>query len=52
MKKSKVSRIILPIQEFTELDFPGDPVIKNPPASAGDMGLIFHMGRFHKPETN
>ena len=22
------------------LDFPGSPVVKNPPANAGDMGLI------------
>ena len=26
-------------------DFPGDSVMKNPPASAGDKGLIFRLGR-------
>ena len=28
-----------------QLDFPGDPVDKNPPASAGDLGLIPALGR-------
>ena len=28
-------------------EFPGDPVVKNPPANAGDMGLIPGLGRFH-----
>ena len=27
--------------------FPGDPVVKNLPASAGDMDLIPGPGRFH-----
>ena len=27
-------------------DFPGDPVIKNPPANAGDTGLIPGLGRY------
>ena len=25
---------------------PGDSVMKNPPASAGDKGLIFRLGRY------
>ena len=29
-------------------DFPGGPVVKNPPASAGDMGSIPGPGRFHR----
>ena len=29
------------------MDFPGDPVVKNPPANAEDMGLIPGPGRFH-----
>ena len=29
------------------LDFPGGAVVKNPPASAGDMGLIPGPGRSH-----
>ena len=28
-------------------DFPGGREVKNPPANAGDMGLIPHLGRFH-----
>ena len=29
-------------------DFPGGPVVKNPPANAGDTGLIPGLGRSHK----
>ena len=25
---------------YNTMGFPGDPVVKNPPANAGDMGLI------------
>ena len=28
-------------------DFPGGPVVKNPPANSGDMGSIAGLGRFH-----
>ena len=28
-------------------DFPGDSVVKNLPANAGDMGSIPGLGRFH-----
>ena len=31
-------------------DFPGGPVIKNPPASVGDTSLIHDLGRFHMPQ--
>ena len=33
-------------EEFQEWDFPGDPVVKNPPANAGDMGSIPGLERF------
>ena len=33
-------------------DFPGGPVVENPPANAGDTGLILHLGRSHKPWGN
>ena len=33
-------------------DFPGGPVKKNPPARAGDTGLIPGPGRFHMPWSN
>ena len=29
------------------MDFPGGLVVKNQPASAGDVGLITGLGRFH-----
>ena len=31
-------------------DFPGGPVVKNPPADAGDTGSIPRWGRFHMPQ--
>ena len=33
-------------------DFPGGAVVKNPPANAGDMGLIPGLGRSHMPWSN
>ena len=33
-------------------DFLGDPVVKNPPANAGDMGSILGLERFHIPRGN
>ena len=32
--------------------FPGGAVVKNPPASAGDMGLSPGPGRSHMPQSN
>ena len=36
----------------TTVDFPGGPVVRNPPANAGDKGLIPGSGRFHMPWGN
>ena len=33
-------------------DFPDGPVVKNSPASAGDMGSILGLGRCHVPQSN
>ena len=33
-------------------DFPGGPVVKYPPANAGDTGLVPGPGRFHMPRGN
>ena len=30
----------------------GGSVVKNPPANAGDMGLILDLGRSHMPGSN
>ena len=30
-------------------DFPGGPVVKNPPSTAGNMGSIPASGRSHTP---
>jgi len=33
-------------------DFPDGPVVKNSPASAGDVGSIPGLGRRHVPQSN
>ena len=33
-------------------DFLGGPVVKNPPANAGDTGSILGQGRCHMPRGN
>ena len=33
-------------------DFPGGTEVKNPPANAGDMGVIPGPGRSHMPRSN
>ena len=35
-----------------ELDFPGSPVVKNPPANAGDTGSFSGSERSHRPQGN
>ena len=34
------------------MDFPGGPVVENPPANAENTGLISGPGRFHVPQGN
>ena len=34
------------------MDFPGGPVVKNPPAKVEVTGLIPGLGRFHMPPGN
>ena len=31
-------KVSIQIKKICSMDFPGDPVVKNPPATAGDMG--------------
>ena len=33
-------------------DLPGGPVVKNPPANAGNTGLIPGWGRSHMPQSD
>ena len=40
------------LQKMEERNFPGGTVVKNPPASAGDMGLSPGPGRSHMPRSN
>ena len=39
-------------QELSISDFPGGPVVKNPPANAEDTGLLPGLGRSHMPWSN
>ena len=40
------------LKKFRSWDFPGSPVVKNPPANAWDTGLIPGLGRSHMPRGN
>ena len=46
--KSKSIKLI----EESVVDFPGGAVVKNPPASAGDMGSSPGLGRSHMLRSN
>jgi len=46
------SSSIKKIKKKKERGLPDHPVVKNPPANAGDTGLIFCLGRFHMPWGN
>ena len=39
-------------QKYEVGDFLGGSVVKNPPANAGDMGLIPGLGRSHMPRSS
>ena len=43
---------ILTSKSVSSADFPGGPVVKNPPASARDTGSIPGPGRSHMPWSN
>ena len=34
-----------------QVNFPGGPLVKNPPGSVGDIGLIPDLGRSHMPQS-
>ena len=42
----------LPIKRNQGVGFPGNSVVKNLPANAGDMDLIPGRGRFHMLQSN
>ena len=42
----KSHRFLLHLK-ISVLDFPGDPVVRSPPANVRDMGLISDPGGFH-----
>ena len=41
----KATCILKPLKNTDAEDFPGGPVVKNPPANAGDMGSVAGSGR-------
>ena len=47
----RLIKLIKLLKDYSQ-DLFGSPVDKNPPANAGDMGLIPRLGRFHKPWSN
>ena len=44
------NQVLLVVLKVTA-DFPDDPVVKNTPAKAGDMGSIPDPGRSHVPQS-
>jgi len=51
MENLEVEHTITDIKNSME-GFPGGPVVKNPPANAGNMGLIPHLGGSHTLRSN
>ena len=47
-----VSRLVRKLSEASLGGFPGGAVVENPPANAGDTGLIPGPGRFRMPRSN
>ena len=45
-----VERLVF--KKLINRDFPGDAVVKNPPANAGDTGSSPGLGRSHMPQSN
>ena len=39
-------------RKSTRGGLPGGPVVKNPPANAGDMGSVLGLGTFHRLRGN
>ena len=50
-EKDTQNRVISTIKDFLKV-FPGGPVVKNSPASAGDTGPLSGTGRFHMPQSS
>ena len=49
---SKIEQWSEHYQKSKGRDFPGGAMVKNPPANAGDTGLIPGPGRSHMPRSN
>ena len=42
----------MPVKKSNNQDFPGGAVVKNPPANAGDVGLIPDLGGSYMLQSN
>ena len=47
-----ISGLTSGLKKIVGEDFPGDPVVKNPPAAAGDTGSIPGPGKSHMLRRN
>ena len=52
MQRSLETAFLLQGQKKEMWGFPGSPVVKNPPAKAGDTDLVPGWGRYHMPQGN
>ena len=44
--------MLIIITNILDFPVPGGTELKNPPANAGNMGLILNPGRFHMLQSN
>ena len=52
MQRSLETAFLLQARKREMWGFPGSPVVKNPPAKAGDTDLVPGRGRYHMPQGN
>ena len=52
MGKTQINRKQQKKKEISLMGFPGDSLVKNPSANAGDTGLILDLGRSHMSQSN
>ena len=52
MKDKNHLIISIDAEKAFDKGFPGDAMVKNPPANAGDTGSSPGLGRSHMPQSN
>ena len=48
----KLPTVIIGLKKKVKENFPGGPLVKNPPANAGHIGLVPDPGRSHMLQSN